>query len=66
MKIKVDTGRCMGHGMCNALAPEVYEITDDGFNEMGEFEVQPERYEAARRGANACPERIIAVVGKTS
>ncbi|MFF2963981.1 ferredoxin [Streptomyces sp. NPDC057963] len=62
MRIKVDSERCMGHAMCNALAPEVYTVTDDGFNEMPEFEVAADRRAAALRGASACPERIIAVL----
>ncbi|WP_433728981.1 ferredoxin [Actinoplanes sp. CA-051413] len=60
MKIKIDADSCMGHGMCSALAPEVYEINGDtGFNEMGEFEVEEDRHAAAARGASACPERAI-------
>ncbi|MFG2631502.1 ferredoxin [Streptomyces sp. NPDC048473] len=62
MRIKVDSERCMGHAMCNALAPEVYTVTDDGFNEMQEFEVTTAQRAAALRGASACPERIIAVL----
>lgn len=62
MKVKVDGSRCMGHGMCTAIAPDVYQVTDEGFNEQGEFEIPAEREEFARRGANACPERIIEII----
>ncbi|GAA3431834.1 ferredoxin [Kutzneria kofuensis] len=66
MRIQVDTERCMGHGMCNALAPEVYEVTDEGFNEMGVVDVPDHLRDAAFRGANACPERIIALLDTES
>jgi ferredoxin len=66
MKVRVDVTRCMGHSMCNAIAPDVYEVTEMGFNEMGEFEVSPAQEQAARRGARACPERIIAILDDDS
>jgi len=52
----------MGHTMCQARAAEVYRITDEGFNEMGEFEVPDELRDAVRRGAVACPERAILIL----
>ncbi|MGW4211294.1 ferredoxin [Lentzea sp. NPDC004789] len=58
-KISVDGDRCMGHAMCNALSPDVYEVDDDGFNVMGEFELGEDLRPAAQRGAQACPERAI-------
>ncbi|OLO25804.1 ferredoxin [Streptomyces sp. MNU77] len=62
MKIRVDGERCMGHAMCNAIAPEVYEVNDMGYNEMGEFEVAGGAEAAAVRGADSCPERVISVL----
>lgn len=59
MKVNVDRETCMGHGMCNTIAPEVYEISDDGFNEMGTFEVPAGKEAVAARGARSCPERAI-------
>ncbi|GAA4254307.1 ferredoxin [Dactylosporangium darangshiense] len=64
MKVAVDADRCMGHGMCQALAPQVYRINDDtGFNEMGDVEIPDGLADAARRGQEACPERAIALDG---
>lgn len=62
MKVSVDQELCMGHGMCNAMAADVYEINDDGFNEMGAFEVAAGHEAAAERGARACPEQAIRIV----
>lgn len=62
MKAAVDRNLCQGHAMCNALAPEVYEVNDDGFNEMGVFAVPVGREAAAARGAGACPERAITII----
>lgn len=62
MRVRVDRDRCQGHAMCNALAGEIFEVTDEGFNEMGEFEVPDDRRPLVDRGSRACPERAIAVL----
>jgi len=61
MIVRVDKTRCMGHAMCDALAPTVFEVTDLGFNEMGEFEVPDTERDAVERGMAACPERAISI-----
>lgn len=67
MKVRVDADRCMGHGMCNALVPEVFEIDpESGFNEMDEFEVPDAQRAAVERGVAGCPERAISIVGETA
>ena len=44
-----------------ALEDIVYELDDDGFISVEEIDVPPELEAQARRGARACPERIITV-----
>lgn len=61
MRIHVDTDRCSGHARCRALAPEVYELDELGYNVTPSKEVAPELEAAARRGAEACPEQAITV-----
>jgi ferredoxin len=61
MKVIVNTDACTGHARCNALAPEVYELDDNGFNSITELEVPAGLEAAAQRGAQACPERAITV-----
>jgi ferredoxin len=49
--------------MCNFNAPAVYPLDSDGYISLdGEVDVPPGEEEAARRGAHACPERVITVV----
>ena len=62
MRIIVDHSACSGHGRCAAVAPEVYELDDTGHNAMSETEVPADLVEAARRGADNCPERAITLV----
>ncbi len=30
MRIEVDLGRCTGHGICETIAEDVFEVSDDG------------------------------------
>lgn len=61
MKIRLDEQACVGHGRCYALAPDVYEPDDMGHCIVRHAEVPPELEDAARTGANACPEDALVV-----
>jgi len=64
VKFVVDAALCNGHGQCYAVAPEVYDLDDDGNNAAAgtTAEVPPGQEDAARAGASACPEAAIQVV----
>ena len=61
MRVRVDRDRCVGHGRCYALAPDVY--ADD---ERGHCIAPPDPLPLAlavqaRLGAENCPEHAIAI-----
>lgn len=62
MKIIVNSKACAGHARCNHVAPELYLLDDNGYITSDGFKVEPGQEELARRGARACPERIIQAV----
>jgi ferredoxin len=62
MKIRIDKARCVGHARCAAVAPEIFELDDDGYIAIEEVDVPPGKEDIARRGARACPERVITIV----
>ncbi len=67
MRIVVDKSRCAGHARCNATAPEIFRLDDNGYIDIESFDVQPGDEESARRAARACPERALrAVTGDES
>jgi ferredoxin len=63
MKVLVNNSVCQGHAQCNARAPKLFPLDDDGFvGVIGEL-IVPEGQEGdARRGADACPERALSIV----
>jgi ferredoxin len=66
VKIIVDHARCQGHANCVRLAPQVYELDEEGYNRMQPFEVKPGMEAAASKGARSCPEAAIKVVRDVS
>ena len=64
MRVFVDRDRCCGYTVCAEISPEVYKIDDQGFAYVDLEVVPPELREAAREGAEACPEAAILINGK--
>jgi len=62
MRIRVDLDRCQGHSRCYSLAPEVFDVDDDGFAVvLVEGDVPAHLEEKAALAAANCPERAISV-----
>ena len=62
MKIRIDRKSCVGNARCAAVSEELFPLDDDGYIDVEEIDVPPGMEDLARRGARACPERIIEVV----
>jgi ferredoxin len=61
VKLCIDKADCVGNARCAAVAPELFPLDDDGYIAVSEIDVPPGSEELARRGAKACPERIIVI-----
>jgi ferredoxin len=53
--IVADRKRCEGHGICAALAPEVYDLDDDAMVVVRYDPVPPDLVGMAEAGATVCP-----------
>lgn len=62
MRIVVDRTRCTGLGMCEAEAPDVFEVQDDGtlviLNETPGADVR----EAVEMAVDGCPTEALSIV----
>jgi ferredoxin len=59
LKVTVDMDKCSGHARCNAVAPDVYPLDDNGYCAITTLFVPDGLESQAKAGADACPERAI-------
>ena len=63
MKIHVDTEKCAGHAVCQALAPDIFEVGDDQLTHVLMEDI-PERMRETVQGAvDDCPTRALSLEG---
>lgn len=63
MKINYDRDACQGHNRCYLLAPDVFDVDDEGYAILRiDGEVPAELEAKARLTADNCPEYAITIV----
>jgi ferredoxin len=63
VKVHVDPELCQGHNRCTAVAPDLFDIDDDGYaSAVGDGTVPAALVEAAELAVDNCPERAIGLV----
>lgn len=61
MKVHVNSQICAGFGVCLGIAPEVFELHDDGYAIVLVSEVKPEDEEVMRQAVSHCPAQAISL-----
>ena len=61
VRVHVDDELCVGTGMCEATAPDLFEVGDDGTARVLVGVLPVERVEAAREAAANCPTRALGI-----
>ena len=61
MKIIVDQGRCTGLGICESLAPDHFEIDEDGELVVLDATVPDSDLEDVRRAVEGCPTEALRI-----
>ncbi|MEY4577953.1 MAG: hypothetical protein RL701_2656 [Pseudomonadota bacterium] len=61
MKIKVDLELCQSHGLCVEVAPEVFELRDDGFLYLIDAAPDVNVHAKLQKAAVECPTGAIAL-----
>ncbi len=60
MRVSVDPALCQGHNRCVAVAPDLFEIDEEGYaSAVGP--VPAGREDLARLAADNCPEQAVVV-----
>ncbi|GAB2760014.1 ferredoxin [Nocardioides salsibiostraticola] len=61
MKIKVDFDLCESNALCEAMAPDVFELDDDDYLVVKSEETTDENVEDVKRAVAACPRAAISL-----
>jgi ferredoxin len=62
MRIEVDLGKCTGHGICETIAEEVFEVDDDGSVRIhGEQRPESDR-DRMQQAVTQCPAAALSLV----
>jgi ferredoxin len=62
-RVLVDRSRCLGTGGCEAVAPDVFEVGDDGVVRVLVDQVAADDDEAVRDAVDACPTMALTLDG---
>jgi ferredoxin len=62
MKIQVDYDLCESNALCEAMAPEVFEVDDNDDLQLKTGETTDENIENVKRAVAACPRAAISLV----
>jgi ferredoxin len=62
MKVRINKAACVGNARCAAVSEILFPLDEDGYIDVTEVDVPPDMETLARRGARACPERVITII----
>lgn len=62
MKITVDYAKCTGLGICESLAPNVFEVDDNGDLVLLTETVSGEDLEGVREAVAGCPTEALRLI----
>jgi ferredoxin len=62
MKVKADYDLCEANALCEAFAPEVFEVDDDDNLQLLTDQVTPDNEAAVRQAVAACPKAALSIV----
>ncbi len=62
MKVVVDFDMCQSNGICQGLAPAVFEVRDDGYLYVLEEHPDESMRKSVESAVNSCPTQAISLV----
>jgi ferredoxin len=62
-RIEVDTNRCQGTGVCESIAPDFFEVRDDGAMHIIRADVDPEHLDLIEDAVDSCPTLALRLSG---
>ncbi|MFV0316553.1 MAG: ferredoxin [Microthrixaceae bacterium] len=63
MRVELDRDTCQGHNRCYLLAPEIFDVDDEGYAVLRiTGEIPEDLTDKARLAADNCPEYAITII----
>ncbi|MGB8406031.1 MAG: ferredoxin [Mycobacterium sp.] len=63
MRIEVDLDKCTGHGICESIADEIFEVQDDGAVRIQDAERPESDRERMQQVVTQCPAAALRLIG---
>lgn len=61
MRVEVDVNECRGYAICVGIAPEYFELDDDGLARTLSADVDSQDEDRVREAATSCPTLAIRI-----
>jgi ferredoxin len=62
MRVEVDLDRCTGHGICESIAEDVFEVQDDGTVRIDGDEQPESDRDRMQQAVTQCPAAALRLV----
>jgi ferredoxin len=62
MRVEVDLTKCAGHGICESIADDVFEVQDDGIVLVRENERPQSDRDRMQQAVTQCPTAALRLV----
>ena len=62
MRVEVDLDKCTGHGICESIAEDVFEVQDDGTVHIDEADRPDSDRECMQQAVTQCPAAALRLV----
>jgi ferredoxin len=62
MRVEVDLDRCTGHGICESIAEDVFEVQDDGIVHIDGDEQPASDRDRMQQAVTQCPAAALRLV----
>jgi ferredoxin len=63
MRVEVDLDKCTGHGICESIAEDVFEVQDDGIVHIDESDRPESDRERMQQAVTQCPAAALRLIG---
>ena len=57
--VNIDKNKCIGCGQCVSIAPEIFELGDDGKADIKDPKACEDNKESCKKAADECPVNAI-------